>query len=194
MHPIEYNLALLDLILDEFENYILTSEIFWPLSKKRIGGIPLPRLTLGGLILALDELAAQKPQMSPKQAAHYERTLRTFDRLSSKWRVAMENKAAQEIQARLNIWRAYMQDLEEDPHLIENYPWEVRTRVMINNLTDILASIPDFETQNEMINHLDKRIDDFLVPGKFLWDEPLQPVYPKSKFPFLYKKPKRHLT
>jgi hypothetical protein len=194
MHPIEYNLSLVDLMLDEFGNYILSSEVFWPLSKKRIGDWALPRLTLGGLMLTFDELAAQTPQMKSKQASYHERMTRTFDRLSQKWRVAIEKKASQELKARMNIWRAYLQDLEEQPRLIQDYPQEVRTRLMISHLLELLKSTPDSEDWIQAINHLDQRIDDFTIPGEFLWDNPLQQVYPKEKFPFLYRKPRSHLT
>lgn len=194
MHPVEYNLSLVDLMLDEFGSYILSSEIFWPLSKKRIGEMVLPRLTLGGLTLAFDELTAQMPQMNPKQVRHHERTIRAFDHLSTKWRAAIEKKASQELKARINIWRAYLQDVEEQTRLIQDYPREVRTRVMISHLSDILKSTPDFDSWKETINYLDQSLDDFIVPGEFLWDDPLQDVYPKEKFPYLYKKPRRHLT
>ena len=193
MQSIEHNLSLFELMLDDLEPYLLTSEVFWTLSKKMLGSIPLPRLTLGGLMLTLDELTAQMPEMNTKQKMRHERMLRRYDRTTMKWSVALEKKALRELNSRLNIWRAYIQDLEEQSELIQDYPREVRTRVMIEHLVSTIGPHLDLEAENQAINGLDHRIKDFVVPGKFLWVDPLQSIYPKEGFPYLYVSPRNSL-
>jgi hypothetical protein len=194
MQSIEQNLSLLERIVDEFEPFILSAEIFWTLDHKGIRGTPPPRLTLGGLLLILDELSAQNPEMTPKEAMRYDKLIRKVEGIHGQWRVAVENKAGQELKARLNMWRAYLQDLEEKHEWIENYSREVRTRVMLHHLMAIIGSKPELETEYKMINNLDKRIWDFVIPGKFIWDDLLQPIYPKEKFPYLYTRPRDSFT
>lgn len=193
MQSIEHNLSLFELMLDEFESYLLTSEVFWTLSKKMLGSIPLPRLTLGGLMLILYELSAQTPEMNTKQKMKHERMLLKYDRTTIKWRVALEKKAVRELNSRLNIWRAYIQDLEEEPELIKDYPREVRTRVMIEHLVNTIGPHLDLEVENQALNGLDHRIRDFIVPGKFLWEDSLQDIYPQEGFPCLYMGPRNSL-
>jgi hypothetical protein len=190
MQSIEHNLSLFELMLDELESYLLTSEVFWALSKRTLGSIPLPRLTLGGLMLILDELTAQTPEMKPKQKMRHERMLRKYDRTSLKWRVALEKKAVRELNSRLNLWRAYIQDVEEQSESIMDYPQEVRNRVMIEHLMNTIGSHLDLKVEIQAINALDHRIKDFVIPGKFLWDDPLQNIYPQEDFPYLYVSPR----
>ncbi len=191
MRSIEHNLSLLERMVEELEPFILSAVIFWPLDQKGIRGTPLPRLTFGGLLLTLDELSALNPQMTPKQVLRYDRLLQKFEGIRERWRVAVENKAIQELKARLNIWRAYLQDLEEKPDWIENYVREVRVRVMIEHLMAIIGPHPELESEFQMIKNLDHRVLDFVIPGKFIWEDSLQPVYPEEKFPYLYTKPRK---
>jgi len=188
MLPIEQNLSLLERMLEELESYILSDEVFWPLSQKEIQGLSLPRLTFGGLMLILDELAALNSQMSTKQVLRYERLLRKYEGIFGKWRSSIEKKVIQELHARLNLWRAYLLDLEEQPERIEGYPREVRTRVMIHRLIDLIGNLDDLDVELQSLKIIDDRIHDFLSPGEFIWETSLQQIYPREQFPFLYMK------
>ena len=139
MRSVDYNLSLLECMLEEFEAYILSTVVFWPLSQKNKSRLlaPLPRLTLGGLSLTLDELASQKSAMNREQEFLYLKLLRTFERFGSKWQVAIEKKAQKELNSRLNLWKAYAKDLEDEPNQIEEYSHEIRTRVMIHHLVEL---------------------------------------------------------
>jgi hypothetical protein len=191
MLSIEQNLALLEKAADEFESFILSEGIFWPLDRSGFQGASLPRLTLGGLSLTLNELAAQRQQMSTDQTSRYQNLSRKIESVREKWKVAQENKAIKELQMRINMWRAYLKDLEEKPEWIENYPQEVRTRVMVNQLIAMIGSDSDLKTEYQMIKNIDHRMRDFVRPGKFVWDDSLQPIYPQEKFPYLYMKPRK---
>lgn len=181
-------------MVDEFDSFILSTQVFWPISHAGIRGSTLPRMTLGGLQLLLDELAAQNPQMDSKQAGQYDRLFHKVESLRGKWQSTIEKKAIQELKARLNLWGAYLNDLEEQPEWIENYPREVRNRVMIHHLIDILNRSPELEAELQAVSNLDHRLRDFVIPGTFIWEEPLQPVYPQEKFPYLYMRPRDTFT
>jgi hypothetical protein len=190
MHPHDYNLNLARFILEELEDYILSSEIFWPLSKRSTSGSPFPRLTLGGLILTLNELKAQEIDMSPSQRADLDKLLRDMDRVRVKWAVGIERKAAQELRSRLNLWRAYLLDIEERVETTENYPREVRNRVMFEHLADLSIRQPDTKPRVDEMRHLDTRLRSFFAPGEFVWDVRLERIYPQSTFWFLYGIPR----
>lgn len=190
MQSVDYNIFLLDIMLEEFEAYILSTVMYWPIAKKNKRSGALPRLTLGGLSLTLDELASQKSQMDREQERQYQKLLGRLDRYHSKWQVAIERKAQQELSARLNLWHAYLKDLEEKPDLVVDYPQEVRVRVMITRLFDLSGSSLDLEEKAQVVNSLDHRIGDYVKSNHFIWDEQLKHIYPKERFPYLYMSPR----
>jgi hypothetical protein len=190
MHPHEYNLKLVNFILEEIEDYILSSEVFWPLSKRPHTGPPLPRLTLGGLFLTLDELNAQEKDMSPSQVADYYKLKLQMEKVHKKWAVGLERKAAQELRSRLNLWRAYLMDLEEKTDTPENYGHEVRYRVMFEYLADLATRQPEIEPQVMEMRSLDVRLRKIFVPGAFVWDPQLEDIYPRDTFWYLYGLPR----
>jgi hypothetical protein len=194
VQPIDRNLSLLERMIEELEPFLLSKQVFWPLNHSGTLKTSLPRLTLGGLLLTLSELAALNPQMDSKQVMRYDRLLQKFEGIRQKWRTAIENKAIQELKMRLNLWRGYLNDVEEQPNWIENYPTEVRNRVMIDHLTTLIGPNPELENEFQAIGNLDHRIQDFLIPGEFIWEDSLRPSYPQEKFPYLYMKPRDVFT
>lgn len=192
MHPHEYNLNLASIMLEEIEDYILSSEVFWPLSQRSPTGSPLPRLTLGGLLLILNELKVQEIDMSPSQRTDHDKLLLQMERVRVKWAVGFERKAAQELRSRLNLWRAYLVDIEERVDTTENYPYEVRYRVIFEHLAERSIRQPETKPWVDEMQILDTRLRSFFIPGEFVWDARLEDIYPKSTFWYLYGLP-RHV-
>ena len=189
MHPYEYNLTLVGFMLEEMEDYLLSSEVFWPLSKQMPVGPPSPRLTLGGLILTLDELNAQEKDLSPSQASDLYKLRLQMEKVRTKWTVGLERKAAQELRSRLNLWRAYLVDIEERIETPENYIFQVRYRVMFERLANLAVQQPEIKPQVEEMRSLDLRLRRIFVPGAFVWDPRLEDIYPRDTFWYLYGLP-----
>jgi hypothetical protein len=190
MHPHEYNLNLASFMLEEIEDYILSSEVFWPLSKRSPAGSVLPRLTLGGLMLTLNELKAQEKDLSPSQRTDHDKLLLQMERVRVKWAVGLERKAAQELRSRLNLWRAYLYEIEERVDTAENYPYEVRHRVMFESLADLSIRQPETKPHVDEMRSLDLRLRSKFLPGPFVWDARLEDIYPRSTFWYLYGLPR----
>lgn len=188
MHPIENNLSLLAIMLDEVEAFLLSEEIFWPLTVKSKRDAGLPRLTLGAILLILDELQAQQVGMSPPQSIQYQKLNRQVERVWLKWAAAIERKANSESRARLNMWKAFIQDLEQSPEMILDYPQEVRNRVILSRLSEYQNKMNLMET-TQILQHLDRIIWNSTSPGGFIWDEHLMPIYSPEKYPYLYRQP-----
>ncbi|HEY43064.1 MAG TPA: hypothetical protein G4O11_03680 [Anaerolineae bacterium] len=190
MQPHEYNLKMASFMLEEIEDYLLSSEVFWPLSKRMPVGPPLPRLTLGGLILTLDELNAQEKDLSPSQASELYKLRLQMEKVRTKWTVGLERKATQEVRSRLNLWRAYLVDIEERVETPENYIYEVRYRVMFERLASLAIQQPEIKPQVEEMRSLDLRLRKIFVPGAFVWDPRLEDIYPRDTFWYLYGLPR----
>jgi hypothetical protein len=190
MHPPDYNLSLADAMLDELEPYLLSTELFWPLEQRVARGMPrYPRLTLGGLLLTIDELSAQEEKMTSSQAAALLQIRSLFAHNQVRWEVGIERKTVRELHCRLNLWRAYLTDLEEKKEGPENYTHEVRQRVMFQRLLDLASKHPEIEPLNASIQSLDLKLRANFTTGLFIWDKRLESVYSPPVFWHLYGTP-----
>ena len=191
MHPTEYNLALIEAMLEEIRAYLVSPELYWPLDRKAPRGSPaFPRLTLGGLALAFDELAAQEPQMDPAQSASLTRLRLRFEQARRQHGAAIATKAARELHSRLDLWQAYLADLVDQPAAGEDYPHQVSNRVMAWRLIELAAAQPDLTQLRTRMGGLDDRLRGLFARGTFIWDPRLQAVYPPDSFWFLYGRPR----
>jgi hypothetical protein len=187
MHSINYNLSLTEAMLDEIERYLLSSELFWPLSARAPSGTPhFPRLTLGGLLLAFDELRAHQADMDALQSQQFRVLHSRFEEFKSTWFAAMERKAFNELRCRINLWKAYLFDLEEDADEADRFPQEVRNRMMISHLSSLASSLPETQELKPHIQYLDSRMWQTFKSGEFVLAERLRAVYPREEYPFLY--------
>jgi len=161
--------------IPELKEYLLSREIYWPVST---GGYDLPCLTLGGLLLAQARLSVSSP---PIQGLSIQ-----LEAVRSSWRVAWETKAGSEFKARFELWKNFLMDYESDPEgHADAYPHEVRTRVMLHLLDEQLPAHPDgWET----LSQLDKVLKTALVSSGFLWEPALQEAFPSEVYWYLYGK------
>lgn len=165
--------AFFEAALDDLEAYLLSDELYWPLSMR---GISLPRLTLGGLLLTWRRLQAYgESRPDDEQRLSYWR---------ERWRAAWEKKARREFASRFNLWRNYLEDYFDAPsRYAPDYPQEVRQRVLLELLR---SEIPEPRPEDEMLSGLDARLRTAFLPGNFLWEAPLQPFFPPERWWYLY--------
>ncbi|MEW6567136.1 MAG: hypothetical protein AB1449_03020 [Chloroflexota bacterium] len=190
MHPPDTALDLAQAMVEDLEDFLLSDEILWPITQPRRGRAVLPRLTVGGLLLAMDELAAHASGFSPAQAARAERVRMQLEALRARWTAAFARKAAREIRMRAGLWRAYLEDLEETGRGTDDYPQEVHHRVMIDRLLETAAHEPEAEALRPGTDLLDARLRSLFRPGEFVWDARLRPIYPERRFWYLYGAPR----
>jgi len=190
MHSTEYNLAFLENALEEMETYLLQTELFWPLSTPPDVNPDFPRLTISSVLLTLYELEALERTIPAAQQTSATRLQTKWEALHTKWRTAVETKSIGEMRARLNLWKAYITDLEENKGRQANYDQEVTQRVRFALLREHIGDsvIPDELV--ELIQAVDSRALALTAPAEFVWDEPLRSVYLPEDFLFLYRKPK----
>ena len=141
----------------ELENYLLSRELYYPLS------LNLPQLTLGGILLSLARMGTQ--------AAKFEAQV---EAIHSKWRVAWDGKSSREIGARSDLWVNYLAEYREDPKAgARLYPQNVRYRVMLSLLGKVEVDSDAF-------------VKSIFREGKFVWEEACAPNFPRDIFWYLY--------
>ncbi len=191
MHPVDYNVALIEAMLGEIAAYLLSPEVYWPLERHApAGGPPFPRLSLGGLLLAFDELEAAQAEMSPAQAESALRLRAARADWEKERPAGLARKAAAELHSRLDLWRAYMADLAEQPDAGEAWAGQVAHRVMASRLAPMASGEPGFPALEARLRSLDARLEGVFKRGEFVWDPRLQAVYPPGPYWFLYGRPR----
>ncbi len=163
--------------LPQLQAYLLSQEIFWPL------GGNLPRLTLGGLRLAMRRLHARAA--APPDQSTLNRLAARLEAEQTRRRAAWQQKAARELRTRLTLWQNYLGDYRLNPeNYADAYPHEVRLRVIIDLLLADLPT-PPIETQ-ALLQTLDAQLRAALIPGAFIWPPDLQNEFPQTDFWYLY--------
>ncbi len=193
MESIDYNLDLFDAMLDEIEDFILSADIFWPLAKRsKPDSPPYPRLSTGGLLMTQDESQAQEAEMNSDQKARHAKLQRQWNEILNKWRSALGRKSEREMGMRLNLWRAYLSDLEEGSASNFDYHREARNRVQFTRLRTLAASNSKTLKMEKTIRSLDARLLNLTIASEFIWDDRLREIYLEGDFGFLYRQPREN--
>ena len=159
--------------IPELSDYLLSKELYWPITAR---GYQLPRLTIGGVLLAQARLEAAGERI--------ESLVAQLDGVRLKWRTAWETKAGREVGARCGLWGNYLEDYRQNPYQhADSYPHEVRYRVMLQLLS---AELPDVPPEGELLAALDSLLQRNFLPGEFVWDAGLQNGFPRDVYWFLY--------
>ena len=171
----EKDRAYLEAGIPELEAYLLSDELYWPISAR---GYDLPRLTVGGILLAKARLEARGERI--------ESLVAQLDAVRSKWRVAWETKAGCGVQARMRLWGNYLSDYRHNPEgHADAYPYEVRYRVMLHLL---LAELPTPPPEQSGLTQLDSLLRVNLISSDFIWKFDLQSGFPREVYWYLYGK------
>lgn len=156
--------------LPQLQEYLLSNELYWPLSGN------LPRLTPGSLLLSLARLGVTAPQESPALAAQ-------VDAVRGRWLSSWEKKAAREITNRTRLWSQYLSDnLGAQDESFDSYRSEVRGRVILQLLLQVVPSAPE----RSALVELDRALRSRLVSRDFIWEPQFQNLFPRDDYWFLY--------
>jgi len=184
MTSAKYDIYFLEAGLEQLENYLLSDEIYWRLNIiPPAGQSPYPEFTLGWMLLSLKRVKLLATTV--EEETQLKALQKQIEDIHTKWKAAWENKAKREFQARLFLWRDFLEDYRSAPsENYDRYNYEVNRRVLIELLRD---EFTDFsEAENELLNDLDRILRNTLIPGKFIWDSTLEKGFPKDKFWYLY--------
>jgi hypothetical protein len=168
----------------EMEAYLRSDVLFWPLMK---GG--LPQLTLGGYLMRQHRLLALRDLLPPEAQEVVDTAVSQFNQTLVEKIVMLEQKAHQELAARIRQWSQYLKDLQWEKRVAAaNYASAVETRVMMTAVTDQLQ-LPPYQLKpriTEQIKLLDDNLRRRWQTGPFIWSEDWRPAYPQNEYWWLY--------
>lgn len=173
VNSIEIDREFLEAGIQEMEDYLLSSQLYWPLSTRKRG---LPRLTIGGLLLANARLEADGESRA--------NLLTRLAEIRARRQVAWEKKTNHEVKARCRLWQEYLTDYRHNPEgYADAFPQEVRNRATLDLLLAELYTPP---AEHEIVIHLDDLLREYFMPGTFVWDPGLQAGFPREVYWYLY--------
>lgn len=184
MPSIEYDLAFFHAGVIRLDDYLHSKELYYPTAEKSPSGKPpFPRLTPGGLLLAQTRLHAR--QLDPPDREELTSLDEQFNLLKKQWRVAWEKKVVRDFNARLILWKNFLEDHRKNPggHY-DRYGYEVRSRVILYLLSLEGVQIPS--EKKETLTDLDRRLRLVFVPGEFIWDNEIIQRFPREPYWYLY--------
>ena len=168
----------------EMADYLRSDVLFWPMMK---GG--LPKLTLGGYLMRQHRLLALPELLSDEEQVVVDTAVTQFNQALVEKIVRLEQKAHQELEARIRQWGEYLKDFRwERGAAVAGYTSAVETRVMMTALIDKLE-MPPYHLDphvNKQIAVLDNNLRSRWRSGPFLWPEAWQPAYPRTEYWYLY--------
>jgi hypothetical protein len=179
VNPAEEDRLYLEAGVEQMRDYLLSTELFWPLTAR---GAKLPRLTISCLLLTRARVSVSLSSLEDQ--AFLQRMEQRLEAIRSKWTVAWINKCRREVRMRFDLWRNFLADYQESPgEYADFYHQEVRWRVMIELL---LPELPDPPDTNGALDRLDETLRTSFISGDFVWDAYLEPAFPPEEFWFLY--------
>ncbi len=186
--PPDSDLAALRAFLAEFDAYLKSDAVFWPMG----GKAHLPALTLGGLLFVRRRLSARQAHLDPAGLTEFASLNREADSLFARWPVNIEKKAVKEISSRLNVWASALDECTDSPAACaENYSASVTHRVYLAMLLPIVEKVDAAEAHRSRLALLDRRLRNIIISGEFVWDTDLAPAFPREEFWFLYGGPQK---
>jgi hypothetical protein len=184
MPTFEYDRRYVERGLEILEDYLLADDGYWPIGTPAPAGEPAyPMLTLEGLKLSLLRLSVYRGRLTFEH--QIEKLAFELDILQKRWAVAWEKKAQRAYHARLAMWGNYLEEYSSLPDVhADRYVYEVRLRVFLAILTQDVGALDT--GMHPALPPLDDFLKATLLPGKFIWDEELQVVFPADSYWYLY--------
>lgn len=182
------DLRILEAMAAEMDDYLRSQTLFWPMVQSN-----LPRLTLGGYLMRQHRLTALRQLLDDEERTRLDAAISQFNEALVEKVVRFEERAHQELHARLRQWGEYLREVSQEHLAMGDYfASHVQTRAMIAALLDKLE-MPPYELDKRVLDQLgvyDNALRNYWRADDFCWPAEWQPAYPRSEFWWLYGRPR----
>lgn len=191
MRSFESNRAFVRACLAEMPDYERAGKIFWTLSALPPAGTPaFLQMTLGNIILALDEIRALEPGLKANERTVLEQLLGEWRAIRAGASARLEHLAMREADSRIAQFRTYTSEALERGDL-SDYAANVRPRLCALRLLEWLgADHPGVRIAHQELAAIDLRLTPRMEAGPFVLEHELAAVYPPAPaYHFLRQRP-----
>lgn len=182
---LQRDLHILGRFAEEMAAYLDSATLFWSM------GPNLPQLTLGGYLMRQYRLLLLRDLLDPSSQNQLDQIVTTFQLATEGRIVRLEDRAHQEMEARLRQWVEYLKDVQYDRSALNYYKTAVEARLMLDMITQYLA-FPPYKLNSTIptrLQTLDKGVQARWRHGDFVWAEAWESAYPQAEYWYLYGTP-----
>jgi hypothetical protein len=183
------DLAVLEAMTAELEEYIIKDELYRTVRVHLPSGDQMIQMSGGDLLTRIFRLAAERDRLTPEQQARFDAARSSAEKTIYSLRTRFHQRLQREVKARLDSLNWFLDECAGEPSRCRGeYPFEIRNRQRIDAILAELGTdlAPELKSQ---INRIDDRIRMMVRPGNFAWDQRLEPVFPRTRFWYLYVSP-----
>lgn len=188
IEKLRQDLEILEAMAAEMDSYLKSDVLFWPMANGN-----MPRLTLGGYLMRQHRLLALENLLAEGEKARLETAVAQFNDALVEMIVRLEQRAHQELEARLRQWAEYLKDLaRESASSSAYYATAVETRAMISALVNKLK-LPPYQLNERILQQItmfDGNLRRRWHSGDFVWPVEWQSAYPQGIYWWLYGTPR----
>lgn len=189
MWIIEFEKKIIEEILSNWEAFLFSKDIYWPLQID-VKGTPTQyknvRLSIGRVLIAV-ELCGSSLAMDESSKLDSKDILTRFYQLRNQWKANWEKKVNAEIQIRLRQWQRFVYDFVRDRDLTDaQLKKDIQVRLMIELLLQELEKSNRLEYEKILLIS-DRRFRTSSNEGSLILDQSLANIFPNSQYWYLYR-------
>ena len=183
------DLAVLEAFAAELEEYIVKDELYRTVRVHLPAGDQMIQMSGGDLLTRIFRLSAERDRLTPEQQARFNAARGVAEKIIYSLRTRFHQRLQREVKARLDSLNWFLDECSSDPARCRGeYPFEIRNRQRIDAIVGELGTDLPSELKNQ-ISRIDERIRMIVRPANFAWDTQLEPVFPRTRFWYLYVSP-----
>lgn len=184
------DLALVQAMAEELEDYLVKDDLFRQMTVRTPAGDQRPQMSGSDLLVRLHRLHGEREKLTPAQQTALDQVQASVDVTIRSLRTRFHDRLERDMKSRLNSLRWFIDDCRQDRKRCRSeFPYEIRNRQRIEEILKVLGTDLDADLAAQL-RQIDERIQYMTVAGDFIWDEKLQPLFPRGVYWYLYVLPR----
>ncbi|MBE2224402.1 MAG: hypothetical protein IAF02_22870 [Anaerolineae bacterium] len=187
IEELKRDLDIISAMSQDMDQYLNSDVLFWPMTYPAY-----PQLTLGSYLMRLNRLQILTILLDEEEQSRLVSIDKSVQEATRERIVQVEQKAGQELGARIRQWEQHVQDFNLGTDVSKAYyKTDVQIRVIITVLIQKLQT-PPYQLDSQAlvkIGQLDDKLKGLWQPGEFVWPIEWIPAYPKLPYWWLYGLP-----
>ncbi|MEX1018032.1 MAG: hypothetical protein WDZ49_00155 [Litorilinea sp.] len=182
------DLSAVEAMVADLEAYIVKEDVYRTILVDTGAGDRKLRMSGGDLLARLHRLRGERDALTAAEQTRLDAAQAEADKVIYSLKTRFNERLSREMKARLDSLAWFLDDWDRDPARgRSDYPFEMRNRQRIEEIIKQLGG----KTPEELtgaLGKVDRRIKQHTQVSEFIWDTPLEKVYPATPYWYLYRR------
>ncbi len=190
-YSIERDLHEFEQMVERLGDYLLGDAMYLPVGGGFFRGSSTPQMTIGATLIRRRRLRQLRAKLKRADGRRLDAALAQHDDLQREWTLHYEQKLQREVPMRLKVMAGFFRECSENPRDCAGaYPVEALRRAIVQEILLAMSEF-DYDKSGAVVSArpVDQGLRRLLHPSGFIWSPPLESVYPKATFWWLYGNP-----